>query len=87
VSKPVETTLGTAMFALYSGVLVSISFEDYLRLLISFAWLYVVVWMFHNKRWYLRVFAVVSNLILLFVIFLPKHLKNGIKELKAKEIS
>jgi hypothetical protein len=73
------------MFALYSWAIARTGIGEYLIFIAAFSWLQVVIWMFNSKRWYFKAIAVASNLNLLFVVFLPKHLKAALRELKTKE--
>jgi hypothetical protein len=84
-TKRIELLLGILLFAAYSGVFVFISAWDYFGFLVAFAWAQVIIMLFTSKRWYYRAIAVLFSPILLFVVFLPKHLKTALKELEAKE--
>jgi hypothetical protein len=79
-----ERILGAALFAIYSGVILGIGMKEYLVFLTAFAWAQIIIALFNSKRWYLRLVAVIYSMNLLFLFFLPKHLKEGIKELKGR---
>jgi hypothetical protein len=80
-----DTAVGLGVFVVYSLLHIYISLFDYVFLVICYFPFKFIIYLFTRQQWYLKTIAVLLNWNLLFLFFLPRELKNGIKELKSKQ--
>jgi hypothetical protein len=80
-----EKKAGIVIFFLFSVIHLYISAYEYILLVVSYFIAKLTIYLFCKSKWYLKGIGLLLNFNLIFLFFLPKDLKKGLKELKLRE--